>query len=388
MAHSLCSPSSAHRWVHCVGAPVFESFYPDEESTFAQEGTNAHALAAYLLAPKNNPAPEEGAVPPENVDFVQEYVDFVREHTAGAKVFRIEHPLCISQVTHEPDARGTADCLAIVDDELRIIDLKFGRGVKVDAQENDQLIIYALAALDEFSLLEEINTVEMTIHQPRLGHVSQAVYTVEELEAKREHYAERAESVLTLREQVKTGAPIPFVVLKPTEKGCKFCKAKAECPALARFLTEATGIEVGVPPVDVFPQILLDDGALLAKKLSSLDRLEAYANAIRTRAMERLSNGQPVPGYKLVQGRKGARRWADESAVAALLADIPEDEVYTKKLVTPAQVDRLVKRGAIEKDLWKKVCEQITQADGSPTIAPEADERPALQTDADFFTAI
>lgn len=387
MAHSLCSPSSAHRWTHCNGAPAFESFYPDESSPFAQEGTDAHALAAHLLDPKHNEAPATGVVPEENIEYVQEYVDFVRERTAGAAVLRIEHPLRIAQVTGEPNAKGTADCLAIVGTQLKIIDLKFGRGVKVDAEDNDQLAIYALAALDEFLLVEEIKTVEVTIFQPRLSHVSSMEYKVEELEALRAKYADNAERVITLKKSVDAGAPIPFAILTPTSSGCKFCKAKADCPALARCMTEATGIDVGAAPVDVFPQVAIGDGVAMAKKLAVLDRIEAWANAVRARAYEMLDHGLPVPGFKLVQGRKGARKWTDEKAVEAMLKDAG-DEIYTKKLVTPTQAERLVKKAVLDKDTWEKVQEHITQPEGAPTIVPESDNRPAMPTSVDAFESL
>lgn len=387
MAHSLCSPSSAHRWTHCNGAPVFESFYPDESSSFAQEGTDAHALAAHLLDPEHNEAPAPGVVPEENVEYVQEYVDFVRENTEGAAVLRIEHPLRIAQVTHEPNAKGTADCLAIVGTQLKIIDLKFGRGVKVDAEDNDQLAIYALAALDEFSLVEDIKTVEVTIFQPRLSHVSSMGYKVEALEALRTKYTDNAERVITLKKSVDAGAPIPFAILTPTISGCKFCKAKADCPALARCTTEATGIDVGAAPVDVFPQVVMGDGVAMAKKLAVLDRIEAWVTAVRARAYEMLDHGLPVPGFKLVQGRKGARKWTDEKAVEAMLKDAG-DEIYTKKLVTPTQAERLVKKAVLDKDTWKKVQEHITQPEGAPTIAPESDNRPAVMTSADAFESL
>lgn len=388
MAHSLCSPSSAHRWTHCNGAPVFESFFPEESSSFAQEGTNAHALAAHMLDPAHNEAPAPDAVPEENVSYVQEYVDYAREQTASAVVLRIEHPLHVAQVTHEPGAKGTADCLAIVGTELKIIDLKFGRGVKVDAENNDQLAIYALAALDEFSLIEDIKSVELTIFQPRLSHISSAHYTVEELEALRPKYAENASRVIALKKQVDAGAPIPFAILTPTSAGCKFCKAKAECPALARCMTEETGVDVGAAPVDVFPQIAMGDGAAMAKKLAVLDRIEAWTSAVRARAFEMLDQGLSVPGFKLVAGRKGVRKWTDEKAVEELLQVVGGDEVYVKKLVTPTQAERLAKKAVLDKDTWKKVQEHITQPDGAPTIAPESDSRPAVKTAADMFESL
>ena len=131
----------------------------------------------------------------------------------------------------------------------------------------------------------------------------------------------------------------------------------------------------------------MGDGVAMAKKLAVLDRIEAWTSAVRARAYEMLDHGLPVPGFKLVQGRKGARKWTDEKAVEAMLKDAG-DEIYTKKLVTPTQAERLVKKAVLDKDTWKKVQEHITQPEGAPTIAPESDNRPAVMTSADAFESL
>ena len=144
---------------------------------------------------------------------------------------------------------------------------------------------------------------------------------------------------------------------------------------------------MGAAPVDVFPQVVMGDGVAMAKKLAVLDRIEAWVSAVRARAYEMLDHGLPVPGFKLVQGRKGARKWTDEKAVEAMLKDAG-DEIYTKKLVTPTQAERLVKKAVLDKDIWKKVQEHITQPEGAPTIVPESDNRPAVMTSADAFESL
>ena len=154
MAHALLSPSSAHRWMSCPGSVSLSRLFPDESSSYAEEGILAHAWAAHFLDPQNQPQPAE-ALSSDNLTFVQDYVLFVERETAGG-VRRIEYPVSVSEVTGEANAKGTIDCAALVNGTLKIIDLKFGKGVKVDAEHNTQLMIYAAGALPLFDVIDEV----------------------------------------------------------------------------------------------------------------------------------------------------------------------------------------------------------------------------------------
>lgn len=169
MAHALLSPSSAHRWMSCPGSVSLSRLFPDESSSYAEEGTLAHAWAAHLLDPQNQPQPAE-ALSSDNLTFVQDYVLFVERETAGG-VCRIEYPVSVSEVTGEANAKGTIDCAALVNGTLKIIDLKFGKGVKVDAEHNTQLMIYAAGALPLFDVIDEVKDIELTIFQPRINNI-------------------------------------------------------------------------------------------------------------------------------------------------------------------------------------------------------------------------
>lgn len=180
MAHALLSPSSAHRWMSCPGSVSLSRLFPDESSSYAEEGTLAHAWAAHLLDPQNQPQPAE-ALSSDNLTFVQDYVLFVERETAGG-VCRIEYPVSVSEVTGEANAKGTIDCAALVNGTLKIIDLKFGKGVKVDAEHNTQLMIYAAGALPLFDVIDEVKDIELTIFQPRINNICSWKLTPAELE--------------------------------------------------------------------------------------------------------------------------------------------------------------------------------------------------------------
>lgn len=380
MPHSICSPSAAHRWANCPGAPAFESVYPNESSVHAEEGTLAHAIAAHALDPKNQPAPEGAdALGDADREAVQSYIDFVERETADALVRHIEYRLSVGQVTGEAHAIGTADCLAIVGKTLKIIDLKFGRGVKVDAPENDQLAIYALAALDEFSLVYDIDAVEVVIFQPRISHLSTATYTVDALEEKRAVYGTSGREAMAIYEKVLKGGAIPIASLHPSEKACRWCRAKADCPALSRATALETGVDIEAPMADVVPSVARDNLERLSQKFGAVEQVEAWCAAVRSRAFSVLMDGQELPGYKLIAGRRGARRWTDDAAAESMLACLADEDRYTFKLVSPTQCERLAKKAALAPEVWEALQAFIEQPEGSPSIVPASDSRPAIQ---------
>ena len=390
MAHALCSPSSAHRWLVCPGAPTFESYMPDETSEFAQEGTLAHAIAAHLLAPTANPLPAE-QLDEDNMRFVNEYVDFVREASQGADEVRIEHPLMIHQVTCEKRSRGTADCLIVSGRLLHIIDLKFGRGVAVDAVENPQAAIYALAALDEFDILYDIDMVKVTIYQPRINNVSEWYISKLELEAKRQSIREKALEVQAIHDATRNaGKPIPSSALHPEAHACKFCGAKAHCPKYARFVEGATGIDIAPAEGDVHPWLAVGDGVDLGHKLDLVDQIEEWCAAVRKRSFDVLAEGGEVVGYKLVAGKRGARRWEDEGAAEVTMrrAGVSLDDMYTMKLISPTQAERLKKKGVLAEEAWDELQPHITQPEGAPTVVPAGDPRARLDLTADKVATV
>ena len=229
---------------------------------------------------------------------------------------------------------------------------------------NPQLQTYALAALEQFGLAEDFQTVRIVIHQPRLNHVSEAAIPVDELLAFGETLSAAAKATR-----------LPDAPLVVSEKGCKYCKAKATCPAIR---DEVLGHFDNVEPTTATTDEL---GEAMAKA----DLIEGWVKAIRAETERRLFAGTPVAGFKLVQGKRGNRAWTDVEEAEKLLKSmkLKHDQLYEYKVISPTTADKLATAGAIGPRQWFKVLALITQADGKPSVAPEADKRPALVTSAE-----
>lgn len=374
MAHALLSPSSAYRWMSCPGSVNLSRMFPDTTSAYAEEGTLAHAWAAHFLDPKQ-PEPKE-SLSSENLTFVQDYVAFVERETAGG-IRRIEYPVSISEVTGEASAKGTIDCAALVNGTLKIIDLKFGKGVKVDAEHNLQLMIYAAGALPLFDILDEIQSIELTIFQPRINNICSWKLTPKELE----EFVNRARARAADAIGFINANPLPLAALVPSSDACRFCKAKAACPALQRKAAEACDFKPILDKGDDIP--VIPEEALSSEQLSLnlklADLLEPWIASVREAAYDRMIEGVEVEGFKLVLGRPGNRQWTSNAEAEAMLKSfkLKEDERYTYKVITPTQLEKLAKNGRIGERQWKRAETIITRSEPTPTVVPAADKRAA-----------
>ena len=377
MSHAQLSPSSAVRWMTCPGSVALCKDLKDTSSKFADEGTDAHELAALCLEKGTDANGYVGTtmakgniVSVDMAQHVQSYVDYVRDLVLSTNgELLIEQRLPISDITGEADAHGTSDVVILAGDELIVVDLKFGRGVAVEADDNPQLQIYALAAYNEFSLVADFKTVRMVIHQPRLNAVSEWTQTVEELLA-------FGESVWSAAVQTRfDGLGLRTAPLKPSEKGCKFCRAKATCPALRAEVTDC------FEKVQPTPETAVD---LLAEAMGKADLIEGWLKAIRAETESRLFAGVAIPGWKVVQGKRGNRAWGDKVAAEELLKAmrIKHDQMYDYSVISPTTAEKLATAEVIGKRQWPKVKALITQSEGKPSVAPESDKRPALDMSA------
>lgn len=384
--HARLSPSSAHRWMRCPGSLALESTQPDKSSAFAEEGTRAHELAEKILNGRLQGFEHQGGTDPEMHDYVLRYVDAVWTLAEGNELM-VEQRVDFSHIVGVENSFGTADAVVIVGNELQIHDLKYGRGVQVDAEQNEQLQLYALGALEQFNLLYDFDSVRLFIHQPRLNHVSEWALSVEELEAFGQRAQEAAANVIVMFniaecEGVNT---LPLENFTPGEKQCRFCKASAICTAREQFhmQTVAGDFDDLTAPVselitNAIARVPMLTNEQLAEIYGQADFLESWLKAIRDRVNSELNAGHPVPGFKLVTGKQGNRAWRNEVEAEELLKSfrLKQDQMYSQKVISPTQAEKLLKKESPRH--WTKVEALITRSDGKPTIAPESDPRPAL----------
>lgn len=416
--HARFSPSGASKWMNCPGALALEKGLKDTSSKYAEEGTAAHELAAWVLQDKHPDAwcfenapiriingkyksPEalknfKDPIITDNtfivdqsmIEYVNEYVDNIRLYSSlpGAVTF-IEHRVDFSHIVGVPGQFGTSDAIIVTPNELIICDLKYGMGVPVHAENNKQLMIYALGALDIARMFYDVQRVRLVIHQPRIENLSEWDLSVEDLEAFGKGVGIAAQVAKSIMDETDIEKIMPH--LNPGESQCRWCKAKATCPALERKIAdEVLGDFLEMAEVEKMEDDVLlasiehakevvvkrAPSDILARHLKAVPLIEMWCKSVRETTYMRLMEGEQVPGFKIVEGRKGNRAWVNTEMVAELIGD--REEMWTKALKGPAAVEKLLKD---DKDLWKnEVSKLITQSPGKPSVAPESDKRPAI----------
>ena len=359
-AHALLSASSAHRWLACPPSAVAAAAYENTSSEYAAEGTMAHEVAEIVVS--GNIRPETGRdgfapeVTNEMLDCAAGYRDYIQEQIkSDDAVVMLERRVDFSE--YVPDGFGTCDCIIIQGNTLTIIDYKYGSGVQVSAVDNPQMRLYALGALNDYGIAYDIERVEMHIYQPRINNISTDAMTVEDLTTWAEKVVKpTAAKAAKGKGEYKAGAH------------CKFCPHAGRCRALTKTCTEYVnthGLHVGVPVLA--PHEVAD--VLAMEPLVSL-----WLKRVREQAMTTMLDGGDIPGYKVVEGRQGARRWTDEHQVAELLdnAGYTRDEYTTTTIFSPAGMDKALGKKKVEELLGG--C--VERSPGSPTIVPASDKRP------------
>lgn len=379
--HALLSPSAAHRWMNCTAAPRLEAAAPDEDSSYAQEGTLAHAYCAQKLKSFMglDTADEAKEIAQLNDEYhtgeMDEYTDtyktIVLEKFNAARTVTKDAQLLIETrldfSEYVPEAFGTSDATIIADGLMEVIDFKYGKGVRVSAVDNEQMKIYALGAYLKHSFEYRIDRVRMTIVQPRIDNLSEFEMSIPDL-------LKWADEVLRPK---AVEAFSDHGIQNPGE-WCQFCKVKCGCKALAE---KCTSIAQGNP----------DPGLITPKKMAAdilpwLAIIKSWVSSMEDYTLQQALAGVSYPGYKLVEGRSN-RKITDDKAVIALLSKEGYDE---SEYMKPAVLCGI---GDLEKLVGKKrlavLCaDYITKPQGKPTLTTSDDKRPAYNAAADDFNDI
>lgn len=386
-AHAILSASSSKRWMACPPSARLEEKlhgrFGEQSSPFAEEGTKAHALAELkLLREKGKLGDEDGInqfnfdarrkalgdIPKEMDEATDRYADIVLEkfmtarHASPDARLMLEQRLDFSRWV--PHGFGTGDAVIVSDASLEVIDLKYGKGVRIDAQGNPQARCYGLGALDAFGDLYGFPIVRNTIIQPRLDHITEEQLTRTEL-------LNWAGTELVPKAQLAWRGEGEFT---PGEH-CRFCAARAICYARAAQAMKL--FQNGLDAPAVLPE------REIPQMLSMADDAIAWLNELKAYALREALKGQRWPGYKLVHGKRPRRAWRDEETAREQLirAGYTPEQFDERKLKSAAAVEKIIGKTAF--DVLLK--DQTTQGEGALTLVPESDGRPEYSTaDIDF----
>ena len=367
--HAVLSASSANRWLHCPPSVRLSEGYMDKASVFAMEGTSAHELCEYKL---RSALGMEAENPTENLDFyntemeecAEGYATYIlglvekANETCSDPVVMVEQRVDFSR--YVPEGFGTADCIIIADETLNIVDYKHGKGVEVSAEDNPQMKLYALGALELFDCLYDISKVQMTIFQPRLSNVSVFVM-------------DKADLLNWANDELTAKAELAFEGKGELCCGewCKFCKAKSNCKERARVNMEMAQYE--------FRKSSLLTDKEVVEILSRIDELTSWASDVKNFALEQAVRGKQWPGWKVVEGRSN-RKYTDEGAVAQVVKNAGYNP-YDEKIMGITNMTKMLGKEKFNELLG----DFVERPQGKPTLVPEDDNRPRMNTAKEDF---
>lgn len=378
--HALLSPSAAHRWMNCTAAPLLERDVEDKGSTFAEEGTLAHAYCAKKLKEFLGLAVDEEKAEIAQLDeqyhsgemdeYTDTYKTIVLEKFNAARAKTKDAQLLVEvklDFSHYvPDAFGTSDAIIIADGVMEVIDFKYGKGVKVSAVENPQMMIYALGAWDLFNFEYDIRKVRMTIVQPRIDNLSEF-----ELDA--------ADLINWAVDELQPKANEAYAGGKQKPGNwCQFCKVKASCKALSSMCIEAQ--QANPDPRKISKEVME------STILPFLSTFKTWLTGVEEYSLEQALSGVQYQGFKIVEGRS-IRKITNPTAVMELLS---KEGFAKESYIKPTELRSITD---LEKLIGKKrfgtICaEYINKPQGKPTLVPESDKRQAFNQAADDFKDI
>ncbi len=382
--HAKLSASGAKKWLHCPGSIAMEAGFPNETSSYAKEGTNAHSLGEAkirlaikeLTKAKYAKAIKDLEITEDMESYTDDYRDFVLERFYAAKVKTPDAVLLLEQrldFSHwVPDGFGTGDCVIVASGYLEIIDLKYGAGVVVPVEDNPQLRLYALGAVEAWDYLYGIEEVTMTIYQPRRDNISTETIGADELYLWAEWVKERAE--------LANGGSEDCVAGCHCDDG--FCKARPVCRAYADSCNQLAALD--------FKRPNLLNAEEISEVLELSGRLVKWAELVKAYALDEAKQGMKFPGYKLVEGRSSRSFSVSEGVILGVLrgSELNEENAMVHKLRTVADMEKVYGKKEFEQVLGQYVVKEA----GSPTLVPITDKRPEIGSAAsaaeDFKTVI
>lgn len=371
--HAKLSSSASKRWLGCPGSVKLSEHYPNGSSIYADEGTIAHGMAEGMISKDDKlvqkyeveAAKFYGEHPELNGTFLemkmilQPYVDYVFEeyaeqvHEDEAAQLMTEERVDLTE--YIPGGFGTSDVVILRQGRLHIIDLKYGKGVSVSAEDNPQLKLYALGTLARFDMLYDIEDVVMTIYQPRLDNVSTDTIKAKDLYAWGE-------------EVIKPGAQLALSEDAPVHAGdwCQFCPARYDCKERAR---DAMELQKYLGQMVLSPEEI-------AEILGKIDRLTKFAEDIKDSALTKALDGEEIPGWKVVEGRSIRKYVGSEEEIVRQCEGAGYDQalLYERKLLTITNMEKLMGK----KQFAEVLGAYVEKPEGKPTLAPESDKRPAI----------
>lgn len=362
--HAVLSASSSYRWLKCLPSARLEQKFDDEPGLAAKEGTAAHALCEHKLKKalkRRSKRPVSEFDSDEMEECTDAYVDFVLEQLEVAKqsgpdpLVLIEQHLDLRRWV--PEGFGTGDCIIVSDDRLHIVDFKYGTGVLVDANNNSQMMLYALGALNLFDALYDIKEVSMTIFQPRRNNVSTWTIPVEQL-------------LLWATKDLMPKAKKAYDGVGAYQAGswCQFCRAAHRCRARAEANLELARKEFKKP------DLLSDDE--IADILTKLPDFQKWANQLQDYASDAaINHGKEWKGFKVVLGRS-IRKYKDEEAVAQRCKENGYEDIYKNSLITITEMEKLMGK----KEFKNLLSDLVYKPEGKKVLVPDSDKRPAVNT--------
>ena len=364
LGHALLSASASPRWLKCPPSARLCQNYEDRGSDYAAEGTAAHTLCEYKLKKAlgldaKDPTADLTYYNQEMGECADGYAAYILELVEAAKQTCTDPAVLIEQrldySRYAKDGFGTGDCIVIGDGTLHVVDYKHGQGVLVEAERNPQMMLYGLGALEIFDCLFDIETVSMTIYQPRRDNISTYTMTKEDLY----RWAE---------EELKPIAALAYAGGGEFLCGewCQFCKAKHECRTRAEHSMELAQYDFKLPP-------LLEDDEVEAI-LGRIDALVSWASDIKTYALQAALGGKEWSGWKLVAGRS-IRKYKNDDAVAQAVGAAGFDP-YEQKLKGITAMEKTLGKARFAELLGGLV----EKPPGKPTLVPVDDKRPAINT--------